>query len=121
MITNDFFKILDLQSSPGAVKAVINIDRTHQIFNGHFPGQPVLPGVCMIQIVREISEKASLRKLRILSGENIKFSAIVNPNIESELKVDISFTKNLDIYFVQASLTNQSGACFKFKGSFQEV
>ena len=33
----------------------VEIDPTHPIFEGHFPDQPVLPGVCMVQIALTIA------------------------------------------------------------------
>lgn len=31
----------------------VRLDAAHPIYAGHFPGNPVLPGVCTLQIVRE--------------------------------------------------------------------
>jgi len=31
-------------------KIQIELDSTHAIFQGHFPANPIMPGVCMMQI-----------------------------------------------------------------------
>ena len=30
----------------------VRLDASHQVFRGHFPGHPMLPGVCTLQLVR---------------------------------------------------------------------
>ena len=31
----------------------VRLDASHPVYRGHFPGHPVLPGVCTLQLVRE--------------------------------------------------------------------
>ena len=35
----------------------VMLNPQHVIYNGHFPQQPVVPGVCMLQIIKECIEK----------------------------------------------------------------
>ena len=34
----------------------ITLNPAHPIFAGHFPGNPITPGVCMLQIIKELTE-----------------------------------------------------------------
>jgi 3-hydroxyacyl-[acyl-carrier-protein] dehydratase len=63
ILLNDFYTLTEKIEVPGVVKAKIAINKRHRIFDGHFPGLPVVPGVCMLQIVREIMEVSSRRVL----------------------------------------------------------
>jgi 3-hydroxyacyl-[acyl-carrier-protein] dehydratase len=119
MLVNDFYTIREKETGAGFVKATIDFDKDHAIFTGHFPSTPIVPGVCMIQIVREFLEQAESQKLRISSGENIKFLSIINPKERSTVKVDISYSQNDSLYAVQACLFTDTVTYFKFKGSFQ--
>ena len=56
ILLNEFYTILQRTPGPGVVKATISINKKHRILEGHFPGLPVVPGVCMLQIVRELME-----------------------------------------------------------------
>ena len=57
MLLNDFFTINDKVSSETEIWAELYINATHKIFEGHFPNQPVVPGVCMMQMIKEILEQ----------------------------------------------------------------
>lgn len=35
----------------------VMLNPQHAIYSGHFPQQPVVPGVCMLQIIKECIEK----------------------------------------------------------------
>lgn len=42
----------------------VRLDAAHPVYAGHFPGNPVLPGVCTLQIVRECLERGTGRRHR---------------------------------------------------------
>lgn len=72
--------------------AEITLNADHEIFNGHFPGNPVTPGVCMMQIVKDISEKITERKLMVNSANNVKFMAIINPEETPDITLDFDIS-----------------------------
>ena len=119
MLVNDFYVITQQESGAEFIRATIDFQKGHPVFGGHFPGHPIVPGVCMIQIVREFMELVESKKLRIHTGENIKFLSIINPLQNSSVKVDIAFRLDTDTYAVQASLFSDQVTYFKFKGCFQ--
>lgn len=63
----------------------VEIDPTHPIFKGHFPDQPVLPGVCMVQIALTIASAMHGKQLRMLNARTIKFLTPVDPRVSPEL------------------------------------
>ena len=48
-------------------------------FRGHFPNDPILPGVCLLQSLRIGLEKAWGTRLKITGIRNAKFVAPVHP------------------------------------------
>ena len=58
MLINDFFTISELTNSEDTIESKVQLNASHKIFDGHFPGNPVTPGVVQIQIVKELLEKA---------------------------------------------------------------
>lgn len=73
----------------GAVRAVWCFPRTFSGFKGHFPGNAVCPGVCLIQAQISVAEKLLDRRLRLVDIEKAKFMWPVFPErkIEGTLSV----------------------------------
>jgi 3-hydroxyacyl-[acyl-carrier-protein] dehydratase len=121
MLLNKFYTLLKQQSEQGKVTALISFNKSHPIFSGHFPGHPVVPGVCMMQILREIMEIEVAGKLRISHGDNLKFLSIINPEENQEVEAFISYLAKENSLNVSASLQSGAVTYFKFKGTFEKV
>lgn len=48
-------RILDLDLKQGRIRAQAEIPRDHTIFEGHFPGMPLMPGVLLIESMAQTS------------------------------------------------------------------
>src|SRR5688572_25312778 len=94
MLQHSFFTILKHEATPGSVKALLSINRDHEILKGHFPGQPIVPGVCMMQMIKEILEQEMNRSLRLTEADNIKFLSVIDPNQNNEIEANIIFRED---------------------------
>ncbi len=95
MLLKDFYKIISLENiAENNYLAMILINEEHEVFKGHFPGNPIMPGVCMMQIIKELTEQISGSSLFMQSLSNVKFMALINPfnTPELRLELDISTT-----------------------------
>jgi 3-hydroxyacyl-[acyl-carrier-protein] dehydratase len=70
-------------------EASIQLNKDHDIYKGHFPGNPITPGVCMVQILKEITSIITEQKLVMKSSNNIKFMALINPEKNPDLRLNI--------------------------------
>lgn len=96
------------------VKAVVVLDPNHDIFKGHFPSIPILPGVCMMQMVKELLEKSVSKKGTIQKANNLKFLAMINPTEVQRLNVDITIKESLDTHILfMASISSDATTYFK--------
>lgn len=95
MLLKDFYKVVSLENT-GENKhlVLIHVNAEHEVFKGHFPGNPIMPGVCMMQIIKELVEQISGTSLFMQSLSNVKFMALINPfnTPELRLELDISTT-----------------------------
>ena len=66
-------------SAKGWVSYDIRLQPDHTIYKAHFPGEPITPGVCVIQIAKELLEDYLQRPLAIKAVKNVKFLAVVSP------------------------------------------
>ncbi|MBT1711119.1 hypothetical protein KK062_22945 [Fulvivirgaceae bacterium PWU5] len=117
MLQHNFYRIVTKDLTPTSARAVITLDASHRIFDGHFPGQPVVPGVCMMQIVREFVEQGVGAPLQITTADNMKFLSILNPTEHGEVVVTVSYTLTDGLYIVDGSLSAGAVIFFKFKGT----
>jgi len=121
MLLNNFYTLANPDFTADKLQATVVFNRAHKIFDGHFPGLPIVPGVCMMQIVREVTELAVNHKLRITTGDNLKFMAAINPDERTEVTLTITFKTDNGSYPLNATLHAGEITFFKFKGTLQEA
>jgi 3-hydroxyacyl-[acyl-carrier-protein] dehydratase len=92
-ILNQFYELKSHDSENNIFRANITLNQDHNIFKGHFPGNPVTPGVCMMQIVKDLTEKFTNSKLFLKSASNVKFMAIINPFETPDLNLELDITE----------------------------
>ena len=94
IITSKLYNILKHEDEKIEVQLA---DENHQIFQAHFPENPILPGFCHIEILTEILSddisKIVLLKLKKKSLPNERISYVIT-NIESKRKIKILGEEN---------------------------
>jgi 3-hydroxyacyl-[acyl-carrier-protein] dehydratase len=91
MFLNDLYTITDMDSTPGLINSEIKINAGHRLFQGHFPGEPVTPGVVQLQIVKEILEAHFQKGLKMKSLRVCKFLSILNPELTPVFQIRINY------------------------------
>jgi 3-hydroxyacyl-[acyl-carrier-protein] dehydratase len=114
MLLNELFTIREHVSGSETMSAVISIDPDHRIFGGHFPGMPVMPGVCMLQMIKDVFESARKTRYRITDARSIKFLAVLNPAEQSTVDALIRYTEDPSGgIHLEGSLSSDSVVYFK--------
>ncbi len=90
LLKDSFYAVNSINEIDGAIQAVISIDPDHAIFEGHFPGNPVTPGVVQMEIIKELLSVHFNRSLKLKSMNNCKFLAILNPQVSPEVQIKIT-------------------------------
>ena len=83
MLTN-FYTIEALAEQGGEYNCTIRLNPRHDVYKGHFPGMPVVPGVCMLRIIKECMSVILDTPVRFQTVTSCKFLSVVNPS-EQEL------------------------------------
>lgn len=97
MVLKDFYKVLSEEETGDAKYNIrILVNANHDVFKGHFPGNPIMPGVCMIQIIKELTESITKSTLMIQTLTNVKFMALINPETNPELRLELDVTTTDD-------------------------
>ncbi len=96
MLLQDFYSVESLNSvDENKYEAIIFLNKDHDIFKGHFPGNPVTPGVCIMQIVKELTQSIHQDcKLFMKSSSNVKFMALINPEVNPKLRLELELSSS---------------------------
>jgi 3-hydroxyacyl-[acyl-carrier-protein] dehydratase len=114
MLSGDFYYTKALQQVEGKIKATLEINAKHTIFDGHFPGQPVVPGVCMVQMVKEILESVLAKQMRLVSADHIKFLTVIDPTHCNVVHAELTYSYAADEKIkLAAALVNGPVTYFK--------
>ena len=120
MFENTLYTIIQFQKSDKQIHAIIKLNPKHEIFEGHFPQNPILPGVCTMQIVKEICSKAIERQLIMKKGDNLKFTSIIIPDSQKEITIAITIlSQTEESLSVNAEVVCENIVSFKMKASYQ--
>ncbi|WP_333850655.1 3-hydroxyacyl-ACP dehydratase [Epilithonimonas sp.] len=120
-ILNDFYAVTSYEKTEKGFKANITLNKDHQIFNGHFPGNPVTPGVCMMQIVKDLTEEFTKSKLFLKSASNVKFMAIINPIDTPDLVLELDINENEDEIKVKNTTTFGETIALKLSVTYKKI
>ena len=119
MLLNHFFTIGDKQVNGNELTVTLTINKDHGIFEGHFPGQPVVPGVCMMQMILELMELVTGKRLKLLTAHDMKFLAVINPQVNNSVITTLKYTEDEGGTFsATATIFCDETVHFKFKGQF---
>ena len=91
ILNNDFYYITDILYSGTMPNYRIRLNPQHYIFKAHFPGNPIVPGVCQVKIISELIEKYLGRRVVLTGIKNIKYLSVIIPSDDEIL--DIVFQK----------------------------
>lgn len=78
-LINDFFTVTEIDDSQEDLKFKVRMNPAHPIYQVHFPGNPITPGVCLVQMAEEILENRYQRRLLLQTAVNIKFKMPIGP------------------------------------------
>lgn len=94
MLRDHFFIIGERAQTETGWEYCISLDASHPIYQAHFPKNPVTPGVCIIQMIKEIASDCCSKAFFIRMIKNVKFLSVLNPLTHKE--VTVRFTCNFN-------------------------
>lgn len=78
-LLNNFYHIEQFIPGENEARFVVSFHADSQIYQAHFPGQPITPGVCIIETARELLEEYLEAEMELCHVKNIKFLAVIIP------------------------------------------
>lgn len=80
----------------------------HDIYKAHFPQQAITPGVCLIQMIKELIENVLHYPLRLSFIKNVKFINVLIPSqtLIAQIHCDWTFDENAHTVHVMATVSD---------------
>ncbi|MCP4936764.1 MAG: hypothetical protein GY927_21815, partial [bacterium] len=89
------FKHIRLSPSGDSISATCRIDQDEPFFEGHFPGQPIMPAVAQIQMIEALLRAHTGWNNDIRGGKSIKFLQRILPGDAVELQLTLDDEENI--------------------------
>jgi len=126
----DFYRIIEkpllsgeLASQDQTLKKrlyLVELNPSHPVYQGHFPGNPIVPGVCQVQIIKELVALTLQKEIIMIKSDNIKFLSMIVPAQTPILEVRLDITeKEKDQWDVNAIISSDKQVFLKFRGGFK--
>ncbi|MBR4266285.1 MAG: hypothetical protein IKQ46_09545 [Bacteroidales bacterium] len=104
MLVKDFYAIDNKQvQEDGSVIYSVSLNPGHDVYKGHFPEKPITPGVCNIQMIKELAEDAQGKQFTLKNIDRCRLTSMVTPDGSPKLDVKIQFDA-ADAYKLSATI-----------------
>ncbi len=91
ILRNELYTIKGKDVTDKGASYDVRLNPSHFIYQAHFPGEPITPGVCIVQIAKELLEDFMGKLLQIDKVKNVKFLSVLTPR--QSLDVNYSLGK----------------------------
>ncbi|MDR0795264.1 MAG: beta-hydroxyacyl-ACP dehydratase [Tannerella sp.] len=119
MLLNYYYSIKKQQTTESVTLFDVTLLPECSVYEGHFPGMPIAPGVCTIQMIKECVERITGKQLLLESIAQCKFIKLISPQQHSELQIRIELAENEDKRTKAiATISKDETEYMLFKGEF---
>ncbi|MFS2716174.1 beta-hydroxyacyl-ACP dehydratase [Bacteroides uniformis] len=77
-LENNYYKLISMHSDGTSGVFHLSLRLDCEVYRGHFPGNPVCPGVCNIQMIKECAERLTGQRLHISRIRRCRLTAVAN-------------------------------------------
>jgi 3-hydroxyacyl-[acyl-carrier-protein] dehydratase len=121
MLIKGLYTVQSLVEEGQEVKARVRLHKEHEVFKGHFPNNPIMPGVCMLQMIKELTEQVTGKELFLSVATNVKFMAKINPEENELIDLMINISEDNGIIKVKNVTSYDQTIALKLSTTFKIV
>ena len=115
MLVEDFYTVTGRFTDAPAEVFRVRLRPDSRVYEGHFPGHPISPGVCTMQLLRECAEEVAGRPLRMTEVLLARFLRLVTPETLPEADARILLRPDGTGWLLEAALLDGGVPCMTLK------
>lgn len=89
MLIPDYYRIEKMEKRENNTLFSISLNPLCKVYDGHFPGEPVSPGVCNIQMIKECVEQVVGTPLLLAGMSKCRLLELMNPVTHAKVELEI--------------------------------
>lgn len=121
MLIEGLYTVQSLEQNGQEVQVQVKLHKEHDVFKGHFPGNPIMPGVCMIQMIKELTEQVTGKTLFLSVASNVKFMAKISPEENEIIDLVLTITEDDTIIKVKNITSYEDTIALKLTATFKVI
>lgn len=116
----DLYTIEERSAAEAIYSFKVRFNSAHPVYKGHFPTQPVTPGVLLTKMVRDLLQGARGSALQLKEAQSIKFLRPIVPETAELLNVTITvLPEEENLLPVKAQIADDTTIYFKLVAKFE--
>lgn len=92
----------------------LRFDGDHEVFASHFPGNPIVPGAVLVDVIRAVASDVMARPMRVSVVRNVKFITVIVPDSSVSLKVSTRYEEKEEGYLFKSVISDAEKIYAKF-------
>lgn len=97
----------------------ISLNPECQVYEGHFPDEPISPGVCNIQMIKECAEQVAGKPLLMDNLQQCRLTTLVTPLKHTDVEVVLRLEEKDGIYKLKATLGKEADIYLEMKADLK--
>lgn len=116
MLIKDYYTIENVvKLEDGSTRFHIALRADSAVYKGHFPGQPVSPGVCNIQLIKECAEYVAGKPLLMNNLQQCLLTTLITPLEHPTIEVRLLLEEKEMGYKLKATLGKEEATYLDMK------
>ncbi len=113
---DNFYRIAQIIEGENGFKSIVELMEKHPIYEGHFPLEPIVPGVCSLAIIRRCLSVYYDKNISFSKIKECKFISVIKPTAGLLISIDITFLRDNTI---SAMVYNNDETVLKLKATIK--
>ena len=93
MLIENYYKINNIIAGTEKTLFIISLKPDCNVYKGHFPENPISPGVCNIQMIKECAESIAGKHLFMNNLQHCRLTTLITPLVYPQVEVTIIMEK----------------------------